>query len=423
MRVLVVGGGGREHALCWFLAPSATVFCAPGNPGTAQSATNLPIPVSDQAALARSAREHRIDLIIIGPEAPLAAGLTDYLASQGFKVFGPTAQAARIESSKTFAKQIMAQAGVPTAKSATFTEREAAWRYITAHPEPLVVKASGLAAGKGAIVCESRIQAREAAGEMLGGKFGDAGREILIEAFLPGEELSVLAVTDGDKILVLPPSQDHKRLLDGDRGPNTGGMGAYAPLSLVTHSLIENIEKTVLRPTLTAMAFAGAPFKGVLYAGLMLGPGGDINVVEFNCRFGDPEAQVVLPLTRNPLLEHMWAIAAGEKWSPEHRAPDRAAVTTVLAAPGYPESPAKGMRIALPVKLPPDTLLFHSGTTQGPAGELSVSGGRVLCATGLGPDVESARLASQALAAAVTFEGKVYRHDIGWREADRARAS
>ncbi|MBI4500580.1 MAG: phosphoribosylamine--glycine ligase [Gemmatimonadetes bacterium] len=423
MKVLVVGGGGREHALCWLFARSATVYCAPGNPGTAQVGTNLPIPVSDHRALAQSIREHRIDLTVIGPEAPLAAGLADYLTSEGLTVFGPTARAARIESSKAFAKQIMSRAGVPTAASRIFTDLETALKYIRTHPEPLVIKASGLAAGKGAVVCQSRAEAQQAASEMLAGRFGDAGREILVEEFLVGEELSVLAVTDGERVLVLPPSQDHKRLLDGDLGPNTGGMGAYAPLSIITHRLIQTIENTVLLPTLAALADQGAPFTGVLYAGLMIDPSGSPNVVEFNCRLGDPETQVVLPIARNPLLEHFWAVARGESWRPEHCPPDKAAVTTVLAAPGYPDSPKKGMPITLPPEVPAHTLLFHSGTASGPEGTLRVAGGRVLCATGLGPDVATAQAASQRLAAAVAFEGKIYRRDIGWRELARARAS
>ncbi|MBI4419974.1 MAG: phosphoribosylamine--glycine ligase [Gemmatimonadetes bacterium] len=422
MRVLVVGGGGREHALCWFLARTATVFCAPGNPGTAEVGTNLAIPVTDHRAILAAVRQHRIDLTVVGPEAPLAAGLVDDLSAHGLAVFGPTARAARIEASKAWAKEIMRKAEVPTARSSTFTDDDAAARYIDIHSEPLVVKASGLAAGKGAVVCATRAEARAAASEMLAGKFGDAGREVVVEEFLQGEELSILALTDGERVLILPPSQDHKRLLDGDQGPNTGGMGAYAPVSIATEALLDTVEHAVLCPTLAQLAREGATYRGVLYAGLMVGPEGSPAVVEFNCRFGDPETQVVLPVLDLDLGAHMWAIARGESWRPpQSQAPaSGAAVTTVLAAPGYPDTPAKGMEIILPSSPPDDTILFHAGTTRSDGGALRAAGGRVLCATGLGPDVRAAQARSRALAEAIQFEGKIFRRDIGWREAARA---
>jgi phosphoribosylamine--glycine ligase len=423
VRVLVVGGGGREHALCWFLARSATVYCAPGNPGTALVGTNLPSKIADHAAIAAAVREHRIDLVVVGPEAPLAAGLVDHLAARGIPAFGPTARAARIESSKAFAKEIMAQANVPTAASRTFTDQAAAIRYIETHAEPVVVKASGLAAGKGAVVCQSRTEARAVAIDMLSGRFGEAGHEIVVEEFLPGEELSVLALTDGEQVFMLPASQDHKRLLDRDVGPNTGGMGAYAPVSIATASLLEKIERTVLRPTLRQLANEGAPYRGVLYAGLMISPDGNPGVIEFNCRLGDPETQAVLPITEHALLDDFWAIAKGEPWRPTPSRTSRFAVTTVLAAAGYPDSPARGMAITIPKELPEHTLLFHAGTTVDSAGVLRVTGGRVLSATGTGPDIKSAQAASQALAEAIQFEGKAHRRDIGWRELARARAT
>lgn len=424
MKILVVGGGGREHALCWALSPTATVFCAPGNPGTATCATNLPIAVSDTAGLVNVVAERGIDLTVVGPEAPLAAGLADRLREKGHRVFGPSAAAARIESSKVFAKHIMARAGVPTAASEAFTSFAAAKDYIAAHDEPLVVKASGLAGGKGAIVCATRAEATAAAEAMFGGRFGDAGSEILVESFLEGEELSVLALTDGERILVLPPSQDHKRLGEGDTGPNTGGMGAYAPVSLASEALVDRIAREILAPTLRAMAEAGNPYQGVLYAGLMISSAGEPSVVEFNCRFGDPEAQVVLPVSDLPLVDTLWRIASGERWTPEGLVVRSrgAAVTTVLAAAGYPEAPVKGTAITIPAALPPDTVLFHAGTTLDAKGVLRTSGGRVLCATGSGEDVVAAAGASRALAEAITFEGKQWRRDIAWREVARAGA-
>jgi phosphoribosylamine--glycine ligase len=369
--------------------------------------------------------EHHLDLVVVGPEAPLAAGLVDQLAARRIPAFGPTAAAARIEASKAFAKDVMAKAGVPTAASETFTDAGAARKYIAAHAEPLVVKASGLAAGKGAIVCRTRAEAAAAAQEMLAGRFGAAGREILVEQFLEGEELSLLALTDGERVVMLPPSQDHKRLGEGDTGPNTGGMGAYAPVSLATDRLLTRVEREILSPVLRELAARGARYRGCLYAGLMISPAGDPAVVEFNCRFGDPETQVVLPALEGDVSQDLWCIAAREPWRPARTVlpAARAAVTTVVAARGYPDAPEKGAAIALPLTRPVGTLLFHAGTTRAPDGSLRVSGGRVLCATGLGPDVASAAAASRELAQAIHYEGKVFRRDIGWREAARARAS
>ncbi len=431
MRILVVGGGGREHALCWALSQAATVFCAPGNPGTRDCATNLPLPVplspNDHQTILDAVRQNNIDVTVIGPEAPLADGLVDVLQAAGHPAFGPTKSAAQIEASKAFAKDVMAKAGVATASARVFTDEKEALDYIATHAEPLVVKASGLAGGKGAVVCSTREEARAAASAMFGGRFGDAGSEVLVEQFLEGEELSVFVLTDGEATLLLPVSQDHKRLQEGDLGPNTGGMGAYAPVTIATDELLQLVDREVIQPTLAEMTSRGMPYRGVLYAGLMIAPDGKPSVVEFNCRFGDPEAQVVLPIASERLADHLWGIAAGERWSPEEApratgAGAGAAVTTVLAAPGYPESPQKGNAITLPPTLPPDTILFHAGTNDSD-GTLRVSGGRVLCATGLGPDVPTALAASQQLAEAVEFEGKVFRRDIGWREIARAGAS
>ncbi len=425
MKILVVGGGGREHALCWALAPAATIYCAPGNPGTADLGTNIPLDPSDAEAVVDAATEHRVDLTVVGPEGPLAAGLVDRLTERGHRVFGPTQAAARLESSKAYAKEVMQACGIPTAESETFTDEAAALSYIAQHAEPLVVKASGLAAGKGAIVCENRRQAKTAVTEMFGGRFGDAGKEVIVEEYLEGEEISILALTDGEQATLLPASQDHKRLGEGDRGPNTGGMGAYSPVSLADRSLLDRVLREIVRPVLEHQAAAGAPYRGVLYAGIMVSDSGNPKVLEFNCRFGDPEAQVVLPLLTDDPLEHMWSIATGEPWHPDATVETfpMAAVTTVLAAPGYPVEPIKGAGITLPAELPPNTILFHAGTSRDPAGVLRTAGGRVFAATGLGATVEAAGERSRELAGAIQFDHKVFRRDIGWREVARAGAA
>ncbi len=426
MRILVVGGGGREHALCWALkrdSPDATLFAAPGNPGTAQLGTNLQISPTAVDAVAAAVREHRIDLTVVGPETPLAAGLADRLRAAGHPVFGPSRAAARIESSKAFAKDVMRRAGVPTAEGRAFTELDPALRYIQDHAEPLVVKASGLAAGKGAVVCASRSEATRAARAMLAGDaFGDAGREIVVEEFLEGEELSVLALTDGARLLILPAAQDHKRLGEGDAGPNTGGMGAYCPVQLATAELLARVRRDVLEPTIHELGRHGAPYQGVLYAGLMLGDDGAIRVLEFNCRFGDPETQAVLPVLPPGVTRHIAEIAAAA-WKPADAGvpATRAAVATVLAARGYPENPELGAAIVVPRDIEPGTLIFHAGTYRDPDGTLRVCGGRVLTVTGLGDTVAEAAQRSAAACELIAFEGKTYRRDIGWREI-RGRA-
>ncbi len=426
MRILVVGGGGREHALCWALkrdSPDATLFAAPGNPGTALLGTNLQVPAVEVEKVVEVVEEHHIDLTIIGPEAPLALGLADRLRERGRPVFGPSRAAARIESSKAFAKDVMRRAGVPTAEGRAFTELDPALRYIRDHAEPLVVKASGLAAGKGAVVCASRSEATRAARAMLAGNaFGDAGREIVVEEFLEGEELSVLALTDGARILILPAAQDHKRLGEGDAGPNTGGMGAYCPVQLATAELLARVRRDVLEPTIHELGRHGAPYQGVLYAGLMLGDDGAIRVLEFNCRFGDPETQAVLPVLPPGVTRHIAEIAAAA-WKPADAGvpATRAAVATVLAARGYPENPELGAAIVVPRDIEPGTLIFHAGTYRDPDGTLRVCGGRVLTVTGLGDTVAEAAQRSAAACELIAFEGKTYRRDIGWREI-RGRA-
>jgi phosphoribosylamine--glycine ligase len=423
VRLLVVGGGGREHALCWALHrenPGADIYCAPGNPGTASLATNLPIPADDIDRIADAADMYGINLVIIGPEVPLALGLADRLRAEGRLVAGPSAAAARIEASKAFSKDVMVSAGIPTAASETFTDLGTALAYVTQHAEPLVVKASGLAAGKGAIVCATRAEATAAVQSMLGDRaFGDAGSVVVIEAFLVGEEVSLLGITDGHAVELLPAAQDHKRLLDGDRGPNTGGMGAYAPVSIATPALLERARRDVFLPCLAELARRGAPFSGVLYAGLMVAPDGTPNVVEFNCRLGDPETEVVLPLVTGGLTASFESIARGEPPRPLAIAPGLFGVTTVLASDGYPDKPRKGQPIDLPESFPHGVIAFHAGTTRDALGVLRVSGGRVFAVTGVGASFREAQERSRAGAAAIRYDGKIYRQDIGWREAGR----
>jgi phosphoribosylamine--glycine ligase len=423
VRILVVGGGGREHALLWALRredPTAEFFSAPGNPGTASIGTNLPIAADDLTGLARAAGHSDIDLTIIGPEAPLAGGLADRLRAEGRAVFGPAAAAAQLEASKAFSKEVMRRAEVPTADAQTFSSVDVALAYIRTHPEPLVVKASGLAAGKGVIVCETRADAMHAVQSILTDRrFGDAGTQVLVERFLEGEETSILAVTDGEDVVLLPPSQDHKRKDEGDTGPNTGGMGAYSPVSIVTPEFLARVREEILLPTLLEMRRAGARFTGLLYAGLMIDAAGDPWVVEFNCRFGDPEAQVVLPLLEGGLTECLGNVAHGRPPTPIPARSDAASVTTVLAARGYPERPEKGAEIVIPDDLPPDVIVFHAGTKRDDAGTLRVNGGRVLNVTAVAPNVEEARRLSREAAERITFDGKHYRRDIGWREAER----
>ncbi len=427
MKILVVGGGGREHAITWALRrenPAADLFCAPGNPGTAAIATNLPLATDDGAGIAQAASRYDVDLTIIGPEAPLAAGLADRLRGGGHAVFGPRAAAARLEASKTFAKTVMRRAGVPTALAEVFTDAAAARGYIATHPEPLVVKAAGLAGGKGAIVCATRAEATRAAEAMLTeGRFGEAGREVLVERFLDGEETSILAITDGTQLEILPPSQDHKRLGEGDTGPNTGGMGAYSPVAIVTPALMQRVREEILDPVLTVMQSAGTPYTGVLYAGLMIDPAGAPWVVEFNCRFGDPEAQVVLPLIDEGLTECLEHVAQGRAPSRLTRIPQAASVTTVLAARGYPTQPERGAAITIPAELPREVTVFHAGTTVDTEGQLRVNGGRVLNVTAVAPTFQEARRRSREAAEKISFDGKCFRRDIGWREAKRIAGS
>ena len=424
MRLLVVGGGGREHALCWALRrenPAADLYCAPGNPGTADLATNLSIAADDLDRIADAADMHGIDLTVVGPEVPLARGLADRLRAEGRAVFGPSAAAAQLEASKAFSKEVMHAAGIPTAASRTFTELRPALDYVDRHSEPLVVKASGLAAGKGAVVCLARGEAAAALRSMLGERvFGDAGATVVIEAFLEGEEISVLAVTDGRGVELLPVAQDHKRLLEGDAGPNTGGMGAYSPVAVATPALLARARAEVLLPALAEMRRRDTPYTGVLYAGLMVDRDGAPWVVEFNCRLGDPETQVVLPLVDGGLTDAFWKVAHGEGVAPIACRSGQASVTTVLASRGYPDRPQQGAAIRIPEELPAGVTVFHAGTVRGADGVLRVNGGRVLNVTAVAASFPEAQRLSRETAEAIEFEGKVFRRDIGWREAARA---
>lgn len=427
MNVLILGGGGREHAVAWKLNqddPSVALTVAPGNPGIEDIGRCVRIDPSDAAAVVSLANSVAADLVVVGPEAPLAAGVVDALRAQGIRAFGPTAAAARIEASKRFSKDLMLRAGIPTARATWHDSAPDAKRSIRSMGAPVVVKASGLAAGKGVVVAESTEHAEHAVDQMmLQGLHGKAGSEVLIEEFMSGEELSVFAITDGKGFVLLPPAQDHKRLLQGDLGPNTGGMGAYAPVSLATPELLGVVADRIIAPTLHAMAAAESPFTGLLYAGLMLTEEGP-KVVEFNCRFGDPETQVVLPVMQAPLIELLRGAADGElPGSADLSAAARSAVTTVVAAAGYPESARVGDELVLPDPAP-DVVVFHSGTRRSTSGGYESSGGRVLAVTGISEDFDEAARLSREHAAMVRLTGSSFRSDIGWRElARRARAS
>jgi phosphoribosylamine--glycine ligase len=425
MRILIVGNGGREHTLAWKLlrdSPEATMFGTQPNGGMASSLESVAIAPGDVVALAGWASAQNIDLVVVGPEGPLAAGLVDRLGQSGIPTFGPTKAAARIESSKSYAKTLMQRAGVPTAEFAAFTDLGEASAYVRERGAPIVVKASGLAAGKGAVVCDTVEEALQALESMMADRaFGEAGREVVVEEFMRGEEMSVFALADGRDAVLMLPSQDHKRVGEGDMGPNTGGMGAYAPLSLSSDALLLRVQDEIIAPTLAALAEDDSEFRGVLYAGIMLTESGP-RVVEFNCRFGDPETQVVLPLLESSLLDPLLEVARGGRlgattleWS------EGAALTTVLASEGYPGTYPTGRAIYIPesVATDPDMLLFHAGTTSGSDG-LETSGGRVIATTGLGPTLSQAASKSRAAADAIGFSGKQFRKDIGWRELERA---
>ncbi|HEX2076434.1 MAG TPA: phosphoribosylamine--glycine ligase [Longimicrobium sp.] len=428
MKILVVGNGGREHALLWKLrrdAPDAELFVTKANGGMEGLARSVPLAPGELQALAGWAEQNAVDLTVVGPDNPLADGIVDHFTTHGLRVFGPTRAAAQIESSKAFAKALMQRHGIPTAAFQVFDDPAAAEGYVREVGGPLVVKASGLAMGKGVIVCDDAAQAVAAVREMMeGAAFGTAGAQVVVEERMTGEELSVFALTDGENVVTMPASQDHKRVGEGETGPNTGGMGAYAPVSIATPELMARVEAEILRPAVAAMAAEGHPFRGLLYAGLMVTAGGP-KVVEFNARFGDPETQALLPLLHSSLLEPIRAIASGEsvagtvlEWSPG------AAATTVLASAGYPGDPVTGVPIRIPAEVErrEDVVLFHAGTRRTEEGGLVTSGGRVLAVTALAPTVAEAAERSRAAAESITFDGRHYRRDIGWREIRRAAA-
>ena len=423
MKILLVGSGGREHALAWKLTrddPTVEIIAAPGNAGIAAIARCVPTTVTDLEGLLALAKAEAVAFTVVGPEAPLEAGIVDRFRAEGLPIFGPTAAAARIETSKHFAKSLMLRSGIPTARAETFTEVAAAKAAVRMHSLPVVIKASGIAAGKGVVIAQSLEEADAAIEMMLVQQaFGAAGAEVLVEEFMQGEELSLFALTDGSHLLPFIAAQDHKRIGEGDTGPNTGGMGAYAPVAIATPALMDEVMGRILRPTLAAMREAGCPFTGLLYAGLMLTADGP-KVVEFNCRFGDPETQALLPLMASSLLTPMRAIARGESiagflpltWEAG------ASVTTVVAAAGYPGR----VRSGDPIEVPTDTAsrwTFHAGTTRDPQGTLVTSGGRVVAVTAVAPTIAEAQRVSAAGAAAVRFAGAQFRRDIGWRELAR----
>lgn len=423
MKVLLVGGGGREHAIAWKLKkdnPDLTLLAAPGNPGIAELAVCHPHGATDVDGLLELAAREGVDLTVVGPEAPLAAGIVDRFREAGRLIFGPTAAAARIESSKRFAKELMLGAGIPTGDATWHRELNEARRAARLLGAPLVIKASGLAAGKGVAVCMTIEEAERAIEGMLHQRIhGTAGDEILVEEFLEGEELSLFALTDGTNYRVMLPAQDHKRLLDGDRGPNTGGMGAYAPVSIGTADVVQHTRERIIEPILEVLRERDSAFTGLLYCGLILTAAGP-KVIEFNCRFGDPETQVVLPLLRSPLLDALAASsrADGLAGSPELEFDPMCAVTTVVAAPGYPESPRVGAEVELP-ESGEDLLVFHAGTKRTSGGGLVTAGGRVVAVTALAEDFDDARERSRNGAERVRFAEAHFRTDIGWREAAR----
>jgi phosphoribosylamine--glycine ligase len=423
MRILVVGGGGREHALLWKLAQSPTtgaLWCAPGNAGTAALAETLPIGTTDLDGIVAAATRLRIDLVVVGPEAPLMAGLADRLLRAGIPVFGPSAAASRIEGSKAWAKSLMAEVGVPTARSVVVADLAAGLAALAGFDAPVVVKADGLAAGKGVVVAADHAEARAAMAAFLDqGALGEAGRRVVLEEYLTGEEVSVLAVTDGITVLPLPPARDHKRIFDDDHGPNTGGMGAYAPTPFLDAAARERVRRTILEPTVGALAARGTPLRGTLYAGLMLTADGPMTL-EFNARFGDPEAQAILPLLDVDLPAMLAAAATGSLTTvPPPPEPTEAAVAVVLAAAGYPGSPAIGAPIDGLARVPEDVLVFHSGTRRDDDGRVVTAGGRVLTLVGRGQSLAAARERAYDGAEAVTFAGRQFRRDVAAREANR----
>ena len=423
MNALIIGSGGREHAIVWKIRQSPKLnhlYVLPGNPGTAEVAENISgKSVDDHAAIVALCKDRQIDLVIVGPEAPLAAGLVDSLSAAGIHCFGPTQAAAQIEASKVFAKDFMARHHIPTARYSTFSNFDDAMNYLQGVDYPIVIKASGLAAGKGVILPETADEAKSTLKSILVDKaFGDAGDEVVIEERLIGQEVSLMAFTDGISVKPMLPAQDHKRLLDGDEGPNTGGMGAYAPAPIFTVNMMNEVIESVLKPAVDGLKSEGTPFVGVLYAGLMLTPNG-IRVLEFNCRFGDPETQVVLPLLETDLLEIVEACVKGTLTEVDIRWKNGAAVCVVLASKGYPEKAESGKLITFD-ELLENMVSFHAGTkTQN--GNIITSGGRVMGLTAWSTDLEHAVNKVYSNVHKISFEGMQYRKDIAYHALEGAK--
>ena len=434
MKILVVGSGGREHAIAWRLAQDQTqhqLFAAPGNAGIADVATCLPLKVDDLEGIVAWARTERPDLVVVGPEAPLVKGLVDALAAADILAFGPVAAGARMEGSKRFAKDVMKAAGVPTGRAETFTDASAAKAALAEYGLPVVIKADGLAAGKGVIVAETREQAENAIDDMLvGNKFGAAGAEVLIEEFLHGEECSILAMVDGENAVLLPSSQDHKRIFDGDRGPNTGGMGAYSPAPVITSDRLPEIKERIILPVLRELKRRGIVYRGILYAGLMVnnensnphGPkalsGSDINVVEFNARFGDPETEAVLPRIGGDFAQALCNAARGCLKDSDIVVRDECAATVIMASGGYPGAYEKG-KVIRGLETSGAALVFHCGTRKAEDGQILTDGGRVLSVTGCGATLREAVDNAYDRIVNIEFEGQFYRKDIAHRAFER----
>jgi phosphoribosylamine--glycine ligase len=428
MNILVIGSGGREHSLAWkaLQSPQAeTVFVAPGNAGTAREPglSNVALDPMDFEALADFAEANAVGLTLVGPEAPLVAGVVDYFRQRGLACFGPSKAAAQLEGSKSFTKDFLKRHGIPTASYETFTDVEQARAYIRAQGAPIVIKADGLAAGKGVVVAMTEAEAEAAVDDMLAGnKFGDAGHRVVIEGFLAGEEASFIALVDGKNVLPMATSQDHKARDDGDQGPNTGGMGAYSPAPVVSDEIYARVMDEIIRPTVAGMAADGNTYTGFLYAGLMISPSGAIDVVEFNCRFGDPEAQPVMMRLQSDLVEHCLAAVNGTLDTQSAQWDSRSAVGVVLAAGGYPEAYASGAAIS-GLDAAPDSAeakVFHAGTKLD-GDEVVTSGGRVLCAVALGDSVAQAQASAYELARSIEWENVYFRQDIGYRAIAREK--
>lgn len=427
MNILVLGSGGREHALAWKIAQDekvSKIFVAPGNAGTATEAKceNVAIDILDNPAIIAFAQQNQIDLIVVGPEAPLVNGVVDACRAAGLKIWGPTQFAAQLEGSKAFAKHFLKRHNIPTAFYDVFTEVAAAKAYVEQHGAPIVIKADGLAAGKGVIVAMSNEEAFAAIDDMLAGnKFGDAGSRVVVEQFLDGEEASFICMIDGNNILPMATSQDHKRIFEADQGPNTGGMGAYSPAPVVTAEVFERVMNEVMRPTVDGMAKDGHVYTGFLYAGLMIDAEGQPRVIEFNCRFGDPETQPIMMRLQSSLVELIEAGIEGQL--PAEAAWDqRQTVGIVLAAEGYPETVRKGDVIHGLDITQADSKVFHAGTALNEQGQVITAGGRVLCVTALGDSIQEAQAKALELCKQVTFDGVQYRKDIGYRAIAREQA-